>query len=154
MGELKTAGIVIGVIVVSVIGIAIVMPALSNIGDYSDARFAKLETYYDERDGRLTVVMLLSNSDGNYVKANGDTEITICKVDHYSNSLTNCFTSEHKFEKNGFYTWTNNFGAKFTGYQFNIDRHFSSGPWDVNMDINAKNGLTWVDVDSDFYSLG
>ena len=153
MGKLKNVGIGIGIALVSVIGVSVVIMAFQ-ADTYSDARFASLQAFYDEFDDKTTVVMLLTNNDGNYVKANGNVKITLCNEIAFTDQLTNCFSNSFSFKKDSFYTWQDNFGRKFTGHQFVINGELSAGWWwDVSADITLDDGKQWVDVDARFYAL-
>ena len=115
-----------------------------------EPRFAELQAYYDENDDRITVVMYLTDNDDNYVKADGDVEITLCKDEPYSDRLTGCFSRTFNFEKDDFYTREGQ-----TGHQFVIARELrGGGTWDIRMDINVPSlDARWTDVGTSVYAL-
>ena len=115
-----------------------------------EPRFAELWAYYDENDNRSTVVMYLTDNDGDYVKTDGDVKITLCKDEPYSDRLTGCFSRTFNFEKDDFYTRDGQ-----TGHRFVIVRElWGGGTWDISMDINVPTlDKYWVDVGTSFYAL-
>ena len=122
--------------------------------DFDDPRFAQLDAFYDESDDKTTVVMYLTNNDGNYVKANGNAKITLCYELIHEDRFIDCFSNEFKFEKDGFYTWRDSSGLKRTAHQFVIYQELRGGfSWDASADITTENGLSWVDVDTTFAAL-
>jgi len=114
-----------------------------------DPRFAELWADYDYRDDETTMVMYLSDNDGDYVKADGDVKITLCQKDIYTDNLYNCFNRTFNFEKGDFFTRQGK-----TGHMFVIHRELRGGGWDISMDINIPSlDKHWVDVDSSVHSL-
>ena len=143
-------GIGIGVGIVAVIA-SIVMPYNSQT---SDARFAQLDAFYDEYDDKTTVILYLTNNDGNYVKATGTATITLCHAPLFEDVLTDCFSNGFTFTKGGFYTWTDNSGRKITGHQFVINQELlGEFSWDASIDITLEDGTAWVDVDTTFFAV-
>ncbi len=114
-----------------------------------DPRFASLVSSYDELDDETTMVMYLTDNDGNYVKIDGDVTIGMCKKDPYTDRLSNCFYNSFDFEKNDFFTREGK-----TGHMFVIYHELRSGSWDISMDINVPSlDVYWEDVDSSVHSL-
>ena len=114
-----------------------------------EPRFASLLSNYDYLDDETTIVLYLRDNDDNYVKADGDVKITLCKKDTYSDMLYDCFNRTFDFEKDDFFTREGK-----TGHLFVIYRELRSGSWDISMDINVPSlDKYWVDVDSSVYSL-
>jgi len=111
-----------------------------------DARLAQIESWYDYNTDRLTVTILLTDSNGDYTKANGDAEITIQKDGRM------VYSDKYYFVKDDFVSWKDNFGGKITGYTIGIRQFFSSGSHDVFVDLNTKS-LHWDDLHDSFYSL-
>ena len=111
--------------------------------------FAEILALYDEFEDKTTVVMYLTDNDGDYIKANGDVKITLCQEVAFEDRLTKCFSRTFNFEKGDFYTRESK-----TGHRFVIDRAlWGGGFWQASMDINLDNEMYWTDVDTRFYSL-
>ncbi len=140
MGIVRTVGIPAGIVV----SLLIVMAFF--VTEYDDARLADINASYDYESDRLTVIIYLTDSNGDYTKANGDAEITIEK------DLLTVYSDKYNFVKDDFVTWKDNFGGKFTAYRIDIRQFFSSGSHDVFVDLNTKE-LHWEDLHASFYSL-
>ncbi len=111
-----------------------------------DARLADINASYDYESDRLTVIIYLTDSNGDYTKANGDAEITIEK------DLLTVYSDKYNFVKDDFVTWKDNFGGKFTAYRIDIRQFFPTGSHDVFVDLNTKKSY-WEDLHDSFYSL-
>ncbi len=140
MGIVRTVGISAGIVV----SLLIVMAFF--VTEYDDARLASVEAWYEYERNRLTVAIYLTDSNGDYTKANGDAEITIEK------DLLTVYSDKYNFVKDDFVTWKDNFGNKKTAYVIDIRQFFSSGSHDVFVDLNTKE-LQWEDLHASFYSL-
>jgi len=152
-------GIGIGIVIGLALGISLSSTSVESISipeaiieavTEPDPRFASLRADYDYLDNETTIVMYLEDNDGNYVKADGDVKITLCKKDPYTDRLSNCFNRTFNFEKDDFFTREGQ-----TGHMFVIHVELrQSGTWDISMDINIPSlDVYWVDVDSSVYSL-
>jgi len=117
-----------------------------NSQTYDDARLASINASYDVYTDRLTVSIFLTDSNAEYTKANGDAEMTILKDGRVVNSAT------YNFVKDDFVSWINLFGGKNTAYVIVVREYFSSGEYDVYVDLNTKT-RHWEDLHDSFYSL-
>ena len=114
---------------------------------YDDARLALLQSSYFYDNNRLVVNIILTDSNGDYTKANGNAEITVLKDGHM------VYSNEYNFVKDDFVTWRNAIsGEKITAYRIDIKQYFSSGSHDVFVDLNTRSGH-WEDLHDSFYSL-
>ena len=111
-----------------------------------DARLADINASYDYETDRLTVSIFLTDSNAEYTKANGNAEMTILKDGRVVNSAT------YNFVKDDFVSWINLFGGKNTAYVIVVREYFSSGEYDVYVDLNTKT-RHWEDLHDSFYSL-
>ena len=111
-----------------------------------DARLADINASYDYETDRLTVSIFLTDSNAEYTKANGNAEMTILKDGRVVNSAT------YNFVKDDFVSWINLFGGKNTAYVIVVREYFSSGEYDVYVDLNTKTRY-WEDLHDSFYSL-
>ena len=157
------SGIGIGIGVGIVIGIAVTMlfvainqgtitiediPVLEDIPalDFDDARLARLQADYNEETDRLQVVVILTDSNGEYTKANGNGNLYVKK----DTSLVH--SDNFSFKKDDFVTWKNSFtGEKVTGYMFSIKKYFPQGSHDVFVDLNIGDKY-WEELHVSFYS--
>ena len=135
-------GIIGGVIVVSFL----IIVAFNYVSEYDDARLANINASYDYETDRLTVSIFLTDSNAEYTKANGNAEMTILKDGRVVNSAT------YNFVKDDFVSWINLFGGKNTAYVIVVREYFSSGKYDVYVDLNTKT-RHWEDLHDSFYSL-
>ena len=169
MGTSSGIGIGIGIGVVIGFGFAFAFlagmnqdtPILENIPTLVDAepKFARLEASYDYFDDKTTVVLILTDNDGKFVKANGAVKLTLCNEVSSTDRLIDCFSNDFTFEKDDFYTWQDNSGRKFTGHRFVIYQELSNTQevygwwWQASADI-VIDELTWYDVDVRFDAFG
>jgi len=136
------------------------IPIIENIPAlvYDEPKFARLEAYYDYYDDKTTVVLILTDNDGKFVKANGDVRLTLCNEVSGTDRLIDCFSNDFTFEKDDFYTIDNS-GRKRTATQFVIYQELSNTQevfgwwWQASADI-VIDELTWIDVDVRFDSFG
>jgi len=159
MVEGKGLGIGIGIGIVMGIGIGVIgLPLVDNIMsnqsnpiadilETDDAQLARLETRYNDATDRLTTTLILTNKNGDYTKANGNLELTVKKDGRTVHS------EEFEFTKDDFVSWRNNNGDKVTGYQFSVNKYFSSYGHDVFVDLETKSGSIWKDLHTTFFSL-
>jgi hypothetical protein len=134
-------GGVIGAIIVAIIIIGFVA---YNDSVHDDARLADLRaTYFDDTD-RLVVAVVLTNSDGEFTKANGHVKLTI------NRGTITVYSNEYDFTKNDFLTWDNLFLGKQRGVVFTIDKRFSSGDYDVYANLQTKSHY-WEGLHARFY---
>ena len=77
---------------------------------YEDARLGQIIVQYDEDTNRLTVAILLTDSNGDYTRANGDVMFTVLKDGRmvYSSDV-------YSFETGDFISWKSGLGVKITG---------------------------------------
>jgi len=147
VGPSKRAGIIAGIIIVSFLAIV----AYAYQDRYSDdARLAQLTaTYYDDQD-RLLVTLILTNSDGEFTKANGHITISI-------DTIGRLYFYEYDFVKDDFVTWDNLFLGKQRGVWFNIHerfpgKDFSGIDYTVKAELETKSGRYW-ELQTDFRSF-
>jgi len=156
-------GIGIGIGVVIGFGFAFVFlagnqdtPVLENIPILQvdeEPRFAQLEASYDDYADKTTVVLIFTDNDGKFVKANGNFELTLCPLYLLGEDFdpVDCFTNDFTFVKDSFYTWQDNSGRKRTATQFvTTGELWGKGDWHASADITTDNGLTWEDVNTRF----
>ena len=151
------SGIGIGIGVGIVIGIVVTMSFVAiNQGtitiedipvlDFDDARLARLQADYNEETDRLQVVVILTDSNGEYTKANGNGNLYVKK------DISLVHSDNFSFKKDDFVTWKNSFtGEKVTGYMFSIKKYFPQGSHDVFVDLNIGDKY-WEELHVSFYS--
>ncbi len=157
-------GIGIGIGVVIGFGFAFVFLAgmnqdisiLENIPtlEIAEPEFARLEASYDEFADKTTVVLIFTDKNGKFVKANGNFELTLCPLYllNVEYDPVDCFTNDFTFVKDSFYTWQDNSGSKRTATQFvTIGELWGNWNWRASADITTDNGLTWEDVNTRFW---
>jgi len=135
----------IGIGVAVAVGLIFVI-YLSYETEYEDARLARVQANYNDESDRLQVIIILTDSNGDYTKANGNAEVTVQKDGRM------VYSNKYDFVKNDFVTWKNNLGGKTTGYMIDIRQFFSNGWHDVFVDLNTKSGY-WEDLHDRFYPL-
>jgi len=149
VGPSKRAGIIAGIIVVSLLAIV----AYAYQDRYSDdARLAELRATYFPDQGRLGVVVILHNADGEFTKANGHLELTIYK------GTSMIYSNEYDFTKDDFLTWDNLFLGKERGVPFAINerfpgKSFSGEEYDVYANLKLNSGRYWENLHASFYSF-
>ena len=144
MEKAKKIGIGVG------IGIGVIaFFFLAVIGQYyDDARMARLDSWYYYDEDRLTIAVILTNQNADYTTANGHLELIIKK------GTSTVYSNGYDFTKNDFLSWQPLFGGgKITGYPINIREYFSSGDYDVYVDMETKGGHYWEDLHDSFFSL-
>ena len=140
-------GVVIGIVLAVLFGIGQGTTVLENIPIFEkdDARLAQLTaTYFDDQD-RLTIALILTNSDGEFTKANGNIMISIVR------NVAVVYSNEYDFTKDDFLTWDNLFLGKQRGVWFTIYERFPSGNYDVVATLETKSGGIWK-LQTDFRS--
>jgi len=142
-------GILIGIIASPLVDITMSNQSnpIADVLETDDAQLARLETRYNDANDRLTTTLILTNKNGDYTKANGNLELTVKKDERTVHS------EEFEFTKDDFVSWRNNNGDKVTGYQFSVNKYFSSYGHDVFVDVVTKSGHTWNDLHVSFFSL-
>jgi len=148
MGKGMGIGIGVVVILVLIVGYSLYQEG-AILGVVDDARFGELFTQYDDDRDRLTVVLYLTNKDGDYTKANGVLKI---KVDT-GNTLGYFRTFE--FTKDDFSTFKTIWGEDRTGFRVSVNKYFTPGDHNVYGDVVLESGSSWVgdnNLRASFYS--
>ncbi len=142
-------GITVGVIVVAFLIFEMGFTFVDVVEEFEDARLARLQANYNEETDKLQVVVILTDSNGDYTKASGDATITVKTT---GDVRYTAYSNTYYFEKDDFVTWKDNSGNKVTGYMIDIRENFSGGSHDVFVDLNTKSGH-WENLHDSFYSL-
>lgn len=151
MGKGAKIGIVVAVAVV-----VIFMIYTSFETKYDDARLASIIASYDDDVDRLRVVIYLTDSNGDYTKANGDADVTI-----FNENRREVYSATYNFVKDNFVTWKSVLGGdRITAYIIDIKQFFpSSGGevsgmmgYEVYVDLNTRSGY-WEDLYDEFWSF-
>jgi len=146
-------GITVGVFVVAFLifgmgssSVNVIEEIADIVVESDDARLARLQADYNEETDKLQVVVILTDSNGEYTKANGNGNLYVKK----DTSLVH--TDNFSFKKDDFVTWKNTFtGEKTTGYMFSIKKYFPQGSHDVFVDLYIGE-KQWDELHVSFYS--
>ena len=146
-------GIVIGVVAtlafVFVVDMTQGIPGIENIPvlDFDkDPQLAYLQATYQYANDELKLVLLLTDSNAEYTRADGTLEITVQK------DGSKVYSTQREITKDSFVTWKDASGEKVTGALVDINQYFRSGSHDVFVNFNSDAGY-WEDIHTTFYSL-
>ena len=142
MGPSKRAGIIAGIIIVSLLAIV----AYAYQDRYDDARLAEIIATYIDESG-LAVAVILHNADGEFTKANGHLELTI-----YTENGLLAYSNEYDFTKDDFITWDNPLLGKQRGVPIIINEIFPYGDYDVYVNLKTDSGSSWDSLHASFIS--
>jgi len=152
------SGIGIGIGIGIVIGIAVTMSFVAiNQGTITiedipvldfdkDPQLAYLQATYQYANDELKLVLLLTDSNAEYTRADGTLEITVQK------DGSRVYSTQHEITKDSFVTWKDASGEKVTGAMVVINQYFRSGSHDVFVNFNSDAGY-WEEIHTTFYSL-
>jgi len=145
----------IGIGVAVAVGLIFVI-YISYDAKYDDARLAHINSSYDADVDRLRVTIFLTDSNGDYTKANGNAELII-----FNENRREVYSATYNFVKNDFVSWQSIFGGgKITGYIIDIRQFFPSSGGEVSgmmgyevfVDLNTRSGH-WEDLYDEFWSF-
>ena len=139
-------GITVGVIVVAFLIFEMGFTLVDVVEEFEDARLARISANYNDETDRLQIIIILTDSNGEYTKANGYGNFHVKK----DGNLVH--TDNFTFEKDDFVTWKDNFGNKATGYMTDTRKFFPTGMHEVFVDLNIGE-KHWDDLHDGFFSL-